>query len=260
MLGALIGDMIGSRFEWHNYKRKDFELCHDDCRATDDSVLTIAVADVLLNDGHYAQAYRQYYRRYPNAGYGGGFASWASGESMVGYNSYGNGSAMRVSPVGWYEQTLEGVLQQAQQSAIVTHSHPEGIRGAQAVASAIFLARHGKSKEQIKGYIEQTFRYALVRTPDEIRPAYQFDVTCQGSVPEALCCFLHSTDFEDAIRTAVSIGGDSDTIACITGSIAEAFYGGAPSALVAWCLDKLNPELRQIVSKFCRIYGAVESD
>jgi len=250
MLGAVIGDMVGSRFEWHNYKGKDFELCHEDCRATDDSVLTLAVADVLLNQEPYAQTYREYYRRYPNAGYGGGFSNWACGESLVGYNSFGNGSAMRVSPVGWYEQTLDGVFQQAQQSAIVTHSHPEGIKGAQAVSSAIFMARHGRTKDQIKEYLEQNFDYTLDLTPDQIRPTYQFDVTCQGSVPQAISCFLYSTDFEDAIRTAVSIGGDSDTIACISGSIAEACYGGIPEPLVNWCLNKLDAPQRQLVKRF----------
>lgn len=252
MLGALIGDIVGSRFEWRNYKGKDFELCHEDCRVTDDSVLTIAVADVLLNHGQYAQTYREYYRRYPDAGYGGGFVKWARGESLVGYNSYGNGSAMRVSPVGWYEQSLDGVLRQALQSAIVTHNHPEGIKGAQAVASAIFLARQDNSKDQIREYIEQTFGYDLDMIPDQIRPEYRFDVTCQGSVPQALCCFLHSSDYEDAIRTAISIGGDSDTIACISGSIAEAYYGAVPQELLSWCLEKLDPELHQVVGRFCR--------
>lgn len=261
MLGALLGDMVGSRFEWNNYKNKDFELCHPDCRATDDSVLTIGTAQALLDKLPFGEIYRTCYRRYPHAGYGGSFAAWAQGESGMGYNSFGNGSAMRVSPVGWYEQSLDRVLQQAQQSAIVTHSHPEGIKGAQAVASAIFMARQGQSKDQIKDYVEQNFGYALDLTPDEIRPTYQFDVTCQGSVPQALSCFLHSSDVDDAIRTAVSIGGDSDTIACISGSIAEAHYGGVPQELVSWCLGKLDVPQRQLVIRFRHeVMGIVATD
>ncbi len=261
MLGALIGDMVGSRFEWNNYKNKDFELCHSDCRATDDSVLTIGTAQALLDKLPFGEVYRTCYRRYPHAGYGANFAAWAQGESDEGYNSFGNGSAMRVAPVGWYEQSLDRVLQQAQQSAIVTHSHPEGVRGAQVVASAIFMARQGQSKDQIKEYVEQNFGYALDQTPDEIRPAYQFDVTCQGSVPQALCCFLHSSDVEDALRTAVSIGGDSDTIACISGSIAEAFYGGVAHELMGWCLGKLDVPQRQLVIRFRReVMGIVTAD
>jgi ADP-ribosylglycohydrolase len=250
MLGALIGDMVGSRFEWHNYKARDFEFCHADCRATDDSVLTIATAQALLDHIPFGEAYRSNYRRYPNAGYGRSFAAWAQGESPGGYNSFGNGSAMRAGPVGWYGSTLDKVMELARQSALPTHNHPEGIRGAQAVASAVFLARHGKGKDQIKRAVEQHFGYALDLTPDQIRPGYQFDVTCQGSVPQALSCFLYSSDFEDAIRTAVSIGGDSDTIACICGTIAEASYGGISEPLVSWCLAKLDVFQRQLVKRF----------
>ena len=251
MLGALIGDMVGSRFEWNNYKAKDFALCHADCRATDDSVLTIATAQALLDQVPFGEVYRCWYRRYPNAGYGGGFAAWAAGDSTTGYNSFGNGSAMRVAPVGWYGQTLEEVLKLAEQSALPTHNHPEGIKGAQAVATAIFLARRGDSKEQIESWIEETFSYDLTMTPDDIRPDYVFDVTCQGSVPQALVCFLHSSDVEDALRTAVSIGGDSDTIACICGSIAEAFYGGVADDLRDWCLGNLDEAQRLVVEQFC---------
>lgn len=251
MLGALLGDMVGSRFEGHNYKAKDFEFCHTDCRATDDSVLTIATAQALLDNIPFGEVYRTCYRRYPNAGYGGGFAAWAQGDSTRGYNSFGNGSAMRVAPVGWYGQTLAEVMDLARQSALPTHNHPQGIKGAQAVAAAIFLARHGESKVQMKNWIEETFSYDLAMTPDDIRPDYAFDVTCQGSVPQALVCFLHSSDVEDAIRTAVSIGGDSDTIACISGSIAEAFYGGVPEDLVQWCLSNLDQSQRQVVTRFC---------
>ncbi len=251
MLGALLGDMVGSRFEWHNYKATDFELCHADCRATDDSVLTIATAQALLDQVPFGKAYRCWYRRYPHAGYGGGFATWAQGDSSTGYNSFGNGSAMRVAPVGWYGETLDEVMMLARQSALPTHNHPEGVKGAQAVAAAIILARRGESKQQMKSWIEETFSYDLAMTPDDIRPDYAFDVTCQGSVPQALVCFLYSSDVEDAIRMAVSIGGDSDTIACISGSIAEAFYGGVPKNLVQWCLNNLDQSQRQVVERFC---------
>lgn len=251
MLGALFGDMVGSRFEWNNYKAKDFELCHVDCRATDDSVLTIATAQALLDNVPFGDVYRCWYQRFPHAGYGRSFTAWAQGHSTGGYNSFGNGAAMRVAPVGWYGQALEEVMEVARQSALPTHNHPEGIKGAQAVATAIFLARCGKTKEQVKSWIEQNFGYDLSMTPDDIRPDYTFDVTCQGSVPQALMCFLHSSDFEDAIRTAVSIGGDSDTIACISGGIAEAFYGGVPHDLAQWCLGNLAQSQRRVVECFC---------
>ena len=250
MLGALLGDMVGSRFEWKNYKKTDFELCHPDCRATDDSVLTIATAQALLDHIPFGDAYRLWYRRYPHAGYGRSFAAWAQGESSSGYNSFGNGSAMRVAPVGWYAQTMDEVLGLAEQSAQPTHNHAEGIKGAQAVATAIFLARTGNSKQQIQDWVEQRFDYDLTMTPDVIRPDYVFDVTCQGSVPQAISCFLHSSDVEDALRTAVSIGGDSDTIACICGSITEAYYGWIPEPLVNWCLGKLDTSQRQQVQRF----------
>lgn len=252
MLGALIGDMVGSRFEWQNYKGKDFDLRHPDCRATDDSILTIAIADALLQGADFGVTLRRYCRNYPNAGYGGRFLHWAAGDSNEGYHSFGNGSAMRVSPVGWFGKTLAEVFDIAYASAMPTHDHPEGIKGAKAVAAAIFLARRGQNKGAIRDYTELTFGYDLSRTPDEIRPNYTFDVTCQGSVPQAFSCFLHSTDFEDALLTAVSIGGDSDTIACIAGSMAEAYYGGVPDDLERWCLDLLDDPLREVVARFRR--------
>lgn len=254
MLGALIGDMAGSRFEWQNYKAKDFQLRHPDCRATDDSILTIAVADALLQEAAFGPTLRRYCRNYPAAGYGGRFLQWAAGNSQHGYNSFGNGSAMRVSAVGWFGKTLEEVLDIASASAMPTHDHPEGIKGAQAVAAAIFLARSGQTKDGIRDYIELTFEYDLSSTPDEIRSDYSFDVTCQGSVPQSFSCFLHSADFEDALRTAVSIGGDSDTITCITGSMAEAFYGGVPDDLARWSLSLLDESLREVVDRFRRIH------
>ncbi len=250
MLGALIGDMVGSRFEWRNYKGKDFALIHPDCRATDDSILTIAVADALLRGEDFGSALRRYCRAYPDAGYGGRFLQWAAGDDDAAGNSFGNGSAMRVAPTGWYARTLKEALDLARQSALPTHNHPEGLKGAGAVAAAIFLARDGQGKNAIRHYVEQTFGYDLRPTPDEIRPGYSFDMTCQGSVPEAFSCFLNSTDFEDSLRTAVSIGGDSDTLACITGSMAEAFYGGVPDDLRDWCLELLDEPLRPVVSRF----------
>lgn len=249
MLGAIIGDLVGSRFEHDNYKGKDFVLCHPDCRFTDDSVLTVAVARALLEQISYVQAFKEAFRRYPQAGYGRNFSRWARSDMSAGYNSFGNGSAMRVSPVAWFHADLGQVLAEARRSAAVTHNHPEGIKGAQATATAIFLARQGEEKEQIRRAIEERFGYNLQRTPDEIRPGYSFDVSCQGSVPEAICCFLHSTDFEDAIRTAVSIGGDSDTIACISGSIAEPLYG-IPPALTEWALNQLDHHLRTTLATF----------
>jgi len=249
MLGAIIGDIVGSRFEHHNYKGKDFELCHPDCSFTDDSVLTAAIADALLSGVDYAITLKNWFWHYPNAGYGHSFRRWTSGDMTAGYESFGNGSAMRVSPVAWFFHDLDSVLIEAKKSAAVTHNHSEGIKGAQATASAIFLARQGHTKESIKTFIQETFQYDLDRSPDEIRPDYKFDVTCQGSVPEAICCFLHSVDFEDAIRSAISIGGDSDTIACIAGSIAEPFFG-IPDTLAAWAVNKLDDRLKHILERF----------
>ncbi|MEZ4847599.1 MAG: ADP-ribosylglycohydrolase family protein [Bacteroidia bacterium] len=253
MLGAIIGDVIGSRFEKENIKSKTFELFTKDSRYTDDTVLTIATADKLINGGDYAQLYRKYAQKHPLAGFGGTFRKWMTGIIDGPYNSWGNGSAMRVSPVGYAFDTEEEVLEEAKISASVTHNHSEGIKGAQAVAMAIFVARKGQSKPEIKTYIEQTFQYDLSQTIEEIRPEYKFDVSCQGSVPQAIIAFLESTDFEDAIRTAISIGGDSDTIACISGAIAEAFYGGIPEELVEQTLARLPKSFKKIIEDFNQI-------
>jgi ADP-ribosylglycohydrolase len=196
----------------------------------------------------------EYYHRYPGAGYGGRFAQWASGREHRPYNSWGNGSAMRVSPVGFAHRDLDVVLEKAKESAAVTHNHPEGIKGAQAAAACICLARQGKSKADIRAYVESAFRYDLSRSLDAIRPGYEFDVSCQGSVPEAIIAFLESTDYEDAVRKAVSLGGDSDTIACITGGIAEAFYGGVPAAIRKTALSILDAPLRELVREFRATY------
>lgn len=254
MLGAIAGDVIGSVFEGKNYKAKDFQLFTARSRFTDDTVLTVATADVLLNQNDYAQQYKEYYHRYPRAGFGKGFMIWAMHDRPQPYNSWGNGSAMRVSPIWYAFNDLETVLQVAKQSAEVTHNHPEGIKGAQATATAILMARTGQSKQAIKTYIESTFGYDLNRTLDEIRPTYQFDVSCQGSVPPAIIAFLESTDFEDTIRNAISIGGDSDTIACIAGGIAQAFYGGVPEHISQEVLKRLDQPLRQITESFMAQY------
>lgn len=250
MIGAIAGDIIGSVFEFNNVKCTDFVLFSADSTFTDDTVLTVAVADCILNRKDYAAAFKEYGRRYPAAGYGGRFLGWLHSESSEPYYSYGNGSAMRVSPVGWAYDTLGEVLAEAERSAAVTHNHPEGIKGAQAVAAVILMARQGGSKEEIKEYVEAQFAYNLGQTLDEIRPQYRFDETCQGSVPQAIIAFLESEDFEDAVRKAVSIGGDSDTIACITGGIAQAYYGKVPPAIEEQVRQILPSELREVVEAF----------
>ena len=228
MLGAIVGDIVGSIYEWDNIKTKEFPLFGQNCEFTDDTVMTIAIAEGLMNGGapeDFVEAMKRLGRMYPNAGYGGHFRRWLFSEDCSPYNSWGNGSAMRVSPVGWFFDTLEMTEKAAEVSAAVTHDHSEGIKGAQATAAAIFLARNNKPKKEIKYYIEGKYGYDLSRTLDEIRPKYEFDESCMGTVPEAITAFLESEDFEDAIRNAISLGGDSDTLAAITGSIAEAAYG-----------------------------------
>ena len=233
MLGAIIGDIVGSKYEFTSDKTKNFELFSDASCLTDDSMMTIAVgcacAKSDLGDEEDFKSWVIYYmrkigREFPSAGYGYHFFRWIKSDFMGAYNSFGNGSAMRVSPVAWVAQSLVEAEKLAKWSAEVTHNHPEGIKGAQAVAAAIYLARTGKSKAEIKDYIERHY-YKLDFTLDEIRPTYEFDVTCQGSVPQAIQCFLESMDFEDAVRNAVSLGGDGDTQAAMAGAIAEAFYG-----------------------------------
>jgi ADP-ribosylglycohydrolase len=217
-------------------------------------VLTVALADSILSGADYGDKLREYFRAYPRAGYGGNFYRWAVSGSRGAYNSFGNGSAMRVSPVGYAYDTLEEVLVRAKWSADFTHSHPEGVKGAQAAAAAVFLARHRTPKAEIKDYIARTFHYDLGRTLDEIRPGYTFDVSCQGTVPEAILAFLESEGYEDAIRKAVSLGGDSDTLACITGGIAGAYYG-VPDEIRADTWVRLDVGLRRVVSEFMTRYG-----
>ena len=251
ILGAIVGDIVGSVYEWHNIKTKSFPLFSGKGFFTDDTVMTLAVAKAVekaLRGGDLAvyteNAMRELGNKYPHAGYGGRFAHWLTDKDAHAYGSFGNGSAMRVSPCGTFADTLEEALQKAKITASVTHDHPEGIKGAQAVAAAIFLALHGSTIEEIRRYITSEF-YDLDFTLDAIRPVYRFDETCQGSVPQAIEAFLESTDFEDAVRNAVSIGGDSDTIAAITGSIAGAYYG-VPEEIGKKALTYLSKELRGI--------------
>ena len=255
MLGAIAGDVIGSSYEWRRTKRQDFSLFTPHSTFTDDTVLTVAVADCILHGKDYATAFKEYGRRYPNAGYGGMFLGWLASESLAPYNSFGNSSAMRVSPVGFAFSSLDEVLREAERSAAVTHNHPEGVKGAQAIASAIYLARSERNKEKIRKYVEDIFGYNLHQTLDEIRPRYGFDETCQGSVPEAIIAFLESTDYEDAVRKAVSLGGDSDTLACMAGGIAQAYYGKIPEKIVRKVRELLDDELLAVVDEFNEQYG-----
>jgi len=249
VLGAICGDIIGSVYEQENLKSKDFPLFQKSCKFTDDSVLTCALADSLLHDLPFVENLKKFYHFYPNAGFGYMFSKWALSEEKRGYFSYGNGSAMRVSPIAWAFDSLDEVCEMAKASAAVTHNHPEGINGAVAVAGAIFLARNNTSRQDIKDFaIERG--YDLDFTLEAIRPAYCFDATCQNSVPQAIVAFLESDNFEDAIRNAISIGGDSDTIACMAGSIAEAFYRGVPTVIREEALTFLDERLRGIFDLF----------
>jgi len=256
MIGAIAGDIIGSIYEWNNIKTKDFNLFSADCFFTDDSILTIALAEAILNDADYAQLLRQYYQRYPDAGYGGMYRRWAASDGSEPYNSWGNGAAMRISSVGFAFDNLGDVLANAKKHTEITHNHSEGIKGAQATASIIYLARKGASKGFIKEFVETEFEYDLSQTLDEIRPTYKFDESCQGTVPQAITALLESDDFEDAIRNAISLGGDSDTLACITGGMAQAYYGGAPELITSQAMSYLDEDLKNIVvefdSKYCR--------
>ena len=260
MYGAILGDIIGSPYEFdQGYKMKDFPLFSRNSEFTDDSVMTLAVADAFLSLPPEAseveirrflvRSMQTYGRKYPYAGYGGMFHRWLRDTNPQPYGSYGNGSAMRVSSVGWLFDDLQTVRHMARLSAEVTHNHPEGIKGAEATASAIYLARKGRTKAEIKSYIEENFHYHLSRTCDEIRPGYHHVESCQETVPEAITAFLEGSSFEDVIRTAVSLGGDCDTLTCIAGSIAEGFYG-VPEELKNQCRARLPGELREILERF----------
>jgi len=254
MLGAIAGDVIGSVHEHTETKSTDFDLFTPGCRFTDDTVLTVAVADCLVNGREYVDAFHDYFLAYPNAGYGYRFFHWASSGNRSPYDSWGNGSAMRVAPVGHAFDSLDDVLVHAARSAEVTHNHPEGVRGAQATAAAVFMARSGETKRNMKSSLEDMFGYDLDRRLDDIRPTHQFDESCQGTVPLALIAFLESSGYEDAVRKAVSLGGDADTLACIAGAVAEAHYGGVPPSIAAQTLAMLDDRLRGVVVKFCERY------
>ncbi|MEN8729886.1 MAG: ADP-ribosylglycohydrolase family protein [Desulfuromonadales bacterium] len=262
MLGAIAGDVIGSRFEHTGIKSKHFDLFNQQSAFTDDTVHTVALADSILHKVPFPDKLREYYQCYPGAGYGGRFRRWAESSTLEPYQSYGNGSAMRVSPVAWLSDSLQDVLSEARKSAVVTHDHPEGVRGAQAVAGAVFMARNKAGKKAIRAFVEDVFSYDLSATLDEIRRHYRFDVTCQGSVPQAIRAFLEAEGFEDAVRNAVSLGGDSDTQACIAGSIAEAYFGGVPAHIKAQTESFLDQRILTVLQLFddrqksCRTFPA----
>lgn len=255
MLGAIVGDIIGSAWEGSGEKRYDFPLITKASRFTDDTVMTVAVAQVLLDDLDYAETMREYGRRYPFAGYGMHFARWMRDPEMGPYGSYGNGGAMRVSPVGYWAQSVDAVLAEAARSAAPTHNHPEGTKGAQATALAVFLARSGADKAEIRREIASRFHYDLNRTVTQLRPTYAVDVSAQGSVPESIIAFLDADSFEAAVRNAVSLGGDTDTMGCIAGAIAEAYYGGVPSALAREIEMRLPSEFMRVIERFAERYG-----
>ena len=259
MLGAIIGDIVGSIYERNSIKTKNFEFWGAGCTFTDDTVMTLAVADAILEHlrekGDFKETLvkkmQEFGRKYPFAGYGKSFANWIYSECPEPYNSFGNGSAMRVSACAWLFDDLESVIQYAKMSAEVTHNHPEGIKGAETVAAAVFLARQKHSKEEIGKYIEDNY-YPLNMKLNGIRQIYHFDVTCQGTVPQAIIAFLESESFEDAIRNAVSLGGDSDTLAAITGSIAEAYYG-IPKDIKEKSMGYLDEFLSKILYSFFKV-------
>lgn len=250
MLGAIVGDVVGSVFEGSGFKSKHFPLLTPRSRFTDDTVLTIATAHALLRGLPYAETYRDFSRRFPDAGYGAGYLRWMSLDDPSPYGSWGNGSAMRVSPVGWRAGTLDEALAEAEASARVTHDHPEGVKGARAVAGSIFIARSGGTKPDIREFVEHSFSYDVQRRLDDIRVTYRFDASCQNSVPEALIAFLEAESFEDALRNAVSLGGDADTQACIAGAVAEPYFGGVPPGLAVDVRRRLPPDLATVVDAF----------
>lgn len=250
MLGAVAGDIIGSVYEGHPIKTMDFALFAPASRFTDDTVLTVAAAFSILENRSYADCFRTFALLYPDAGYGDRFLKWALDPGSRPYNSWGNGSAMRVSPVGFAFDSIEKVLSEAKKSAEVTHDHPEGIKGAKACALSVYLARTGAEKSEIRKEISGRFGYDLNRTLDRIRPSYGFDISCRGTVPEAIIAFLESTGYEDAVRKAVSLGGDSDTLACITGGIAQAFYGAVPQHIAGKVRQYLPEEFLAVIDRF----------
>lgn len=256
MLGAIVGDIAGSTYERFNFKFESCEIFREGSHFTDDTVLTLATADHFIYGDSYADSYRRYGRNYPDAGYGRQFREWMLSENPRPYNSSGNGSAMRASPVGWMAASLDWALEEARRSAAVTHDHPDGIKGAQAVAAAVFLCRTDKSKDRLRVFVSRQFGYDLERSLAEIRPSYSFNASCQGSVPEAIIAFLESASFEDAIRKAISLGGDSDTLASIAGAIAHAYYGRIPDWMVRYCHRVLDPAQRSVIADFWELIDA----
>lgn len=263
MKGAIIGDIIGSVYEGRPTKREDFPIFSSKSVFTDDTVLTVATAEALLEGGDYGKYYLKWGRKYPQAGYGEGFYNWLHTEDTKRtedtkstyappYNSWGNGAAMRVSPIAFAFTSLKEVELEAEKSAIVTHNHPEGIKGAKAIAAAIFLAKEHTAKYMIRDYLEARFGYELRGDFEEIRQNYQFDISAAGSVPQAILAFLVSENFEDAIRKAVSLGGDADTQACMAGAIAHAFYKDVPEEIVNKTSALISPEIKQLIESFCQ--------
>lgn len=255
MIGAIAGDVIGSVHEGASPQPKDFPLFVAQSRFTDDTVLSVAVANAVRTGADFSASIRHWGRLYPNAGYGGWFRTWLFGDDDSPYGSHGNGSAMRVAAIGWAFDELDEVLRVAATSAAVTHNHPEGIKGAQAVAAAIHAGRSGCSKDQIAAMLSDRFGYDCDMELDELQRRGGFDITCQGTVPAAAAAFLHATDFEDTVRNAVSFGGDTDTLACIAGAIAEAHYGGVPAAIQVEVLQRLDEALRAEVDAFAKVHG-----
>lgn len=251
MLGAIVGDIVGSIYEFDNHRSKDFPLFGPGADFTDDSVCTVALADAVLRREEPARTLRAWCRRYPGRGYGGMFHRWIADDGLGPYGSFGNGAAMRVSAAAWLADDLAGALALADRLTAITHDHPEGLKGARATVTAIWWARAGESPESIRAGIGRQFAYDLSRSVDDIRPTYRFDETCQGTVPEALICALEATDFEDALRNAVSIGGDSDTVACIAGSVAEARFG-IPREIAEEARRRLPDEMVAVVEKVYR--------
>ena len=254
MLGAITGDIIGSYYEFHKIKTKEFELFHPKSKFTDDTVLSMAIAKSIMDKEPYLDNIVDFGLRYFEVGYGGSFKAWLKSDEHLPYNSWGNGSAMRVSPIAWAFDAKVKVLQEARKSAEITHNHPEGIKGAEATALAIFMARKGASKEEIQKRISKDFEYDLSRTVDEIRSTYKFEVSCQKSVPESIICFLDSTSFEDCIRNCVSLGGDADTMGAIAGAIAEAYYG-VPKEIEEKVYGYLSGEFLEILKRFKREFN-----
>ena len=247
MLGAIAGDILGSIHEFHPIKTKNFDLLNSECVFTDDTVMTAAVADSLMNKIPYVESLQMWGRKYPRAGYGGWFSKWIDSDFPKPYNSFGNGSAMRCSSVGWLFEDEGSVLEEAKKSAEVTHNHPEGIKGAQAVALGVMLCRQGSTKLEIQEKLEDLFDYDLSQTMEQVKFNYSFDVTCQGSVPQAITAFLESEDFEDAIKNAISLGGDADTQACIAGALAEAFYMKIPDQIKEFVLTRITPDILDVL-------------